>query len=118
MAVKFKDLQPDRLQQFVTVFHSTRGPAPHNAVVSSGPNTEIFRNFHAGTLLAAIQRSMIPNQDQDNRSSYTGTIHAYRISTSLIERAPAYDDAGFDKVRSNPLDPASIARFFARSWSY
>lgn len=118
MAVQFKDLRPDTLQQFITVFHSTRGPAPHNAVVSSGPDPQIFRNFHAGTLLAAIQRSMIPNEGQDKRSSYTGTIHAYRISTSLIERAPAYDDAGFDKVRSNPLDPASMARSFARSWSY
>jgi len=117
MAVQFKDLKPD-LQQFVTVFHSTRGPAPHSAVVPSSDSTAIFRNFHAGTLLAAIQRSMIPNENQDNRSAYTGTIHAYRVSTSLIERATAYDDAGFDKVKSNPLDPASIARFFARSWSY
>jgi len=110
MAVQFRDLQPDRLQQFVTVFHATREGAPHN---EGG-----IRNFHAGTLLAAIQRSMIGAGTPDNRSSYTGTIHAYRIATSLLERAPAYDDAGHNNAVNNPLDPFGNARLFARSWSY
>jgi len=110
MAVKFRDLQPDRLQQFVTVFHSTREAAPHN---EAG-----VRNFHAGTLLAAIQRSMIGDGTPDNRTSYTGTIHAYRIATSLLEMAPAYDEVGGEHTVANPLDPFGNARLFARSWSY